>query len=88
MIDSVLSAEEPPSGKLVTAIVMPEVIAFRLLSLNVPILLKTFSPFAPVPVEVVYFTSTTSPLARFLPIIPSPNRTSGISYSLSSKKTL
>ena len=65
---------------------IPEVIEFKLLSLKVPIFSKTFSPFAPAPAEVVYFTLTTSPFDNSFPNIPSPNSISGIWYSLSSKK--
>ena len=78
MIDSVDSGSEPPSGNETAVIVMPEVIAFKLLSRNVPIFSKTFNPFAPIPAEVEYFTVTTSPFVSALPIVPSPNSISGI----------
>ena len=78
MIASVDSGSAPPSGNETALIEMPEVIALLALSLNVPIFSKTFSPFAPVPAEVVYFTVTTSPFASAFPTTPSPNRISGI----------
>ena len=78
MIDSVDSGSAPPSGNETAVIVMPEVIAFKLLSLKVPIFSKTLSPFAPLPAEVVYFTLTTSPFASAFPTTPSPNSISGI----------
>ena len=52
MIASVLSALAPPSGKEVAVVVIPEVIEFPRLSLNVPIFSNTFRPFAPVPLDV------------------------------------
>ena len=78
MIDSVVSGSAPPSGNEVAVIEIPEVIELFKLSLKVPIFSKTFSPFAPTPAEVVYFTVTTSPFSNFLPTTPSPNRISGI----------
>ena len=78
MIASVDSGSAPPSGNETVVIVIPEVIELFKLSLNVPIFSKTFSQFAPVPAEVVYFTLMTSPFDSDFPTTPSPNNISGI----------
>ena len=81
-----LSGAAPPSGTAVRSKVMPEVIGVFLESLIVPANEYPVNPLGPVPIDVGYFTSITSPLTNPSPRIPSPKIISGFLVSASSKK--